>query len=529
MVEQKGHEEARSPRERVARMRALAIRGLKYWKGSLFVLLLAGGTAYTVAVHIPRVYRSECTIIAKARIRTDDRDESSTSPDALARQAARLKDMLTTRARLESTIRKFDLYPDITATRTMLDAVEQMKPHVGFRSLEGGQYVISFDGDDPEKVRNVTQYLADSLIDQYAAGDLSDLQREADFLGEEEEHSLAGLETSTRALTLFLAAHPEFALEAKQAAATPFGPFGQNTGAAGIPLMPKLPADSATSDPDLAALLRERSRLEGEVRSATAVARGLAPANASKKQLDDQIAQTQAEVEAAAKRVAETQADLASKSNLTEDHPDMRAARMAADAAARTLHETKVKLGALQQLAASGSAPDLSQAPPDLSEKLHQVDAQIAARRARPASSSATDPHPPVNPVVRTVVELETDWQRLLRALNEAKNHHEDLKLRAERARLALGAAHAQASERMAVIDPPYRPTHPAKGKRATVAIGGLLMAWLLAIAYAVLRVTLDDTLVDADDVEALGIAGVLGVVPRIDPLPDEELGHGTV
>jgi hypothetical protein len=293
--------------------------------------------------------------------------------------------------------------------------------------------------------------------------------------------------------------------------------------------MPKLPADSATGDPELAALLRERSRLEGEVRAAAAVGRGLAPPNATKKQIDDQIAQTQAEVEVAAKRVAETQADLASKSNLTEDHPDMRAARMAADAAARTLHETKVKLGALQQLAASGSPPDLSQAPPDLSEKVRQLDGQIASRRARLATSSSADPHPAPNPMVRTVVELETDWQRLLRALNEAKSHHEDLKFRAERARLALGAAHAQASERMAIIDPPYRPTHPAKGGRSKVAMGGLVMALLLAMAYAVLRVTLDDRLIDADDVEALGVTTVIGVVPRIRPLPDEELGHGTV
>jgi uncharacterized protein involved in exopolysaccharide biosynthesis len=114
------------------------------------------------------------------------------------------------------------------------------------------------------------------------------------------------------------------------------------------------------------------------------------------------------------------------------------------------------------------------------------------------------------------VVELETEWQRLLRALSDTRAHHDDLKLRAQRARLALEAAHAQASERMAIVDPPYRPTHPSKGGRTNIALAGLAMALLLAVAYASARASLDDTLIDADDVDALGLAPVLGVVPKL-------------
>jgi len=518
-------------------MRALAGRGLRYWRGTALVLVLAGAAAFVVAINVQRVYRSECTVFAKPRIRTDDRDESGTSPDAIARQSARLKDMLTTRSRLESAIRKFGIYPETVGSKTILDAVEQMKPHVGFRALDGGQYVISFDGGDPEAVRAVTQYLAESLIEDYAAGDLSDLKREADFLAHEEQGSLAGLETSTRALTLFLAAHPEFAIEAQQAATSPFGP----SPTAGIPLMPRPSQGVATtSDPELLALYRERARLEAEGKSAMAVARGLPVANTgSKKQLDDQIAQTQVEVEAAAKRVAETQADLASKSNLTEDHPDMRAAHMAADSAAKQLHEAKVKLLALQQLASSGpGAPpvDPSQMPQPLAEKVRQIDSQIAIRRARaakgPPAASASDTPPSApspSPVVSAAVDLETEWQRMLRALNEAKSHHEDLKLRAERAKLAVEASRAQANERMAIIDPPYRPTHPAKGGRTNAAVAGFAMALLLAIGYATARVTLDDTLVDPEDVEALEVAPMLGVLPKIDPRVRKERRHAAV
>jgi hypothetical protein len=331
------------------------------------------------------------------------------------------------------------------------------------------------------------------------------------------------LEDATKALTIFLASHPEFAVEAKHAAQSPFGP----SPAAGIPLMPAAahgPASSA--DPDLNALYRERARLDGQARSAASISRDVVSAAASNRPLDEQIAQAQAEVEGAAKRVAETAADLASKSNLTEDHPDMRAARMAADAAARHLHETKVKLAALQQMKASGTGSPAATGPipAEFTEKIKQVDAQIAARRAQLATASAPttasgeapSAKPAASPAVDAVVELETDWQRLLRALNEAKAHHDDLKLRGERAKLALEASRAQASERMAIVDAPFRPTHPSKGARTNFALAGLAMALLLAIAYATTRVSMDDTLIDAEDIEALALAPVLGVVPKI-------------
>ncbi len=514
-----GHVETRgpmSPRERLARLRALVRRGLAYSRGSLSILVVGSAVAVCVAKNTKPVYRAECTVFAKARIRTDDRDDGAPSPDQVVRQGARLKDMLTTRGRLEMAIKTFHLYPETLSNRSMLDAVEEMKPHVGFRSLEGALYVISFDGHQPDLVQKVTAYLSDSLIDDYAAGDLDDLRRDADFLEKEEGASLAGLEASTRELTVFLAAHPEFAVEAKQAAA----PFGPSAGA-GIPLMPRMPQGAPGADAELAALYREHGRLDGEVHG-VGPSRAGATVLSSSKQVDESLAQAQASVETAAKRVAETQADLASKSNLTEDHPDMRAARMAADAAARQLHEAKLTFASLQQLKESGGAPiDPALVPPEIAGKLRQVNSQIAARRSQLARSqgASAPPSRAASPEVTAVVELETDWQRLVRALGEARSHHDDLKLRAQQSKLALEAAHVQANEQMAVVDPAVRPTHPSKGGRTNVALTGLAAAFLLSIAYASTRVAIDDRLIDAEDIEALGLLPVLCVVPRLGPL----------
>jgi hypothetical protein len=516
-----GHGEARRPltlREKLPRMRALAGRGLAYWKGALTILVVAMAVGLFFASRLEHVYRAECTVMAKARIRTDDRDDSSISPDQILRQSARLKDLLTTRSRLEGAIKKFALYPATVADKTMLDAVEEMKPHVGFRSLDGAQYVISFDGGDPDTVQKVTAYLSASLIDDYAASDMGDLRRDADFLAKEEQASLSGLEEATRALTVFLAAHPEFAVDARQAAA-PLAP-GQPQG---IPLVPRLPKDYASAkDPGLAALYRERMRLEAAARSAGSGTGG-PQGGGSLRPVDDHLAEAQLQVEAAAKRVAEAQADLASKSNLTEDHPDMRAARMSADAAARQLRQARVLFASLQQLEAGAVQANAAMAP-HIGDRLRQVDAEIAARRTKDGQTPPGNATAPggggEGSAVTALVELETDWQRLLRALGEAKSRHDDLQTRAERASLALEAARVQENEQMAVIDPPVRPTHPSKGGRANAAIGAVALAWLLGIAYATSRVALDDTLIDPEDFEGLGLLPILGVIPKFDVTP---------
>ena len=459
--------------ERIARLRARAGRGLAYWRGSLVVFVLGAAAALGVAAALEPVYRAECTVLAKARVRTDDRDDGSSS-ERTVRRNARLKDMLTTRGRLESAVRRFGLYPDTVAAKSMTDAAEAMKPHVGFRALEGGLYVISFDGHPADAVQRVTAYLADSLLEDYASSDLDDRRREEAFLADEEHASLHALEAATRDLSVFVSAHPEFA-------------------------RPDHLASDPTGDAEAAALVKERTRLEGMARRAPA-----------SRATDEQLAQAQAQLDVAARRVAETQADVAAKSNLTEDHPEMRAARMAADAAARMLHEAhEAKLALVAST--RGAA-----VPPEIAERLRQLDAQIAARRApRPRDG---------------MVDLEDEWQRLLRSSGDARARHDDLAARARRASLALAAARMQVTEPMAVVEPPALPTHPVRGGRAQVAAAGLTVAVLLAIAYASLRLAADDRLVDAEDVEALRLLPVLCVVPGVAPTQsEEEPGHATV
>jgi hypothetical protein len=254
------------------------------------------------------------------------------------------------------------------------------------------------------------------------------------------------------------------------------------------------------NDGQLAALYRQRVRLESELRPASTAAG--APQAAAATQ--DQVESAQSEVDTATKRVAEAQAEVASKAErLTEEHPDMRASRGRAAQAAADLAQARNKLAALkarQGSPSSGTAPD--DANSELKAKLAEINVQIRNREAelkRTAGGAPVGPSPapsasqaPV-PEVSLFVALETEWQRLVRAVSEARSRHDEVRKRYEVVRLALQSAPA-ADQPLMVIEPAYRPTRAFKGGRTQVALGGYFVALLLGLLYVVARVAFDDT-----------------------------------
>jgi hypothetical protein len=206
---------------------------------------------------------------------------------------------------------------------------------------------------------------------------------------------------------------------------------------------------------------------------------------------------------------------------LKDDWPDVRAAQSelsrtkaqvsAADAAVR---EAEQDIRFTSQTFPTGKV-DVD----ELRRRLDAVDRQIAARRGgtpprwavAAADASAAAPEP-----VSEIVELETEWQRLLRTLQESKENHDDLKQKLERARLEKSRAQAKGGDTMLILDPAYRPTKPSKGGKGKVAMTGGAIAFLVALLYAFSRVVFNDTMIDAQDIEALKLIPVLGVLPAI-------------
>src|SRR5262245_49719291 len=130
-----------SPRERLERLRIILRRTRGYWKGALAVAVLVAVSGIGVAWHLPRVYMSETLVLVRDAIHTGPEDDQGLHA---ARIAPRLKDLLVARSRLEAIISELKLYPSIVEKRGLLDAVEEMRLHVGFRSRDSDTFLISF-------------------------------------------------------------------------------------------------------------------------------------------------------------------------------------------------------------------------------------------------------------------------------------------------------------------------------------------------------------------------------------------------
>lgn len=486
--------------ERLVRALMLARRGRRYLLGALVVFAIGCVVTVVMTLNVRRSFMSECTFAVRAAEKPGQQDHGETA----AKRAARVKDMVYERGRLEGAIQKFNLYPGVVDSQSMLDAVEAMKPHVGIRARESGRYVVSFDmaeapGIDARNVvRDVTQYLAESIAEDYVGGSIGELKTDATFLAKEVGTASTEIDTSVKAVTRFLALHPEFAVDL---------PAGTSIGISNVPKKPNEIA--ATGDPVLAALLRQRARLEADLRATQAPIAKAVPASSETRD------RAVAALDAAAKAYAVAQADVVSKSaKLTAEHPDMKAAQATAAAAATQLQEARAKLAAIDAqsanaLPAEAGAPSESQA-----DKLKQINAQIAAREASlkvapVAADAAVEPASPV-------LDLETEWQRTLRALGEAKKRYDELKTKSEATALALKASEANKASLVSIIEPAYRPSKPSKGRRAMTAILGLVSSIAFALLYALARILLEDHVTDAGDIEALGLATTLGTLANV-------------
>jgi len=169
---------------------------------------------------------------------------------------------------------------------------------------------------------------------------------------------------------------------------------------------------------------------------------------------------------------------------------------------------------ALRRLEAGLPAVSEDQAAPlpvdrsALQRELAKVEREIAAYRSRQGSSAATK-----SQVADDVVNLETEWARVERVVEETRERVSSLESRVFTADITASSEFAEAAQ-LSVIDDAYLPHTPAgKPRRMLVIAGGLLFAGLgmvLALGLALI----DDRIYRRYDLQRLGVAPVMVVVP---------------
>jgi Mrp family chromosome partitioning ATPase len=488
-----------------------------YWRSTLILFTIGMAISFAVALRTKRDWLSDTTVLYRPAIRTGNPNESPAQ--VAARLGPKLKDMLSSRARLSALIEEFDLFP-LKRRKSMLEAVEEMESHVGFRARNSDTFVISFVYDDPVVAERVTAKLAEVMIADYNRENLDAATLTSDFLQREALRATKEVEDTSRGLATFLAENPQFQWGLNE---SPYAPQPTVLGVGAVPGPPPVAARRvAPTDPQMSQLEQRLGRVDRELSPPLAGAPAVGAVLPGPSEAQQQRASAAAALEAAQRALAEKLLQV------TPAHPDAILAKSRVDQAQAMLATAEARAAVGRPGAAPPDNPALD--PTRRQELLGQratLIRQIAARRAELAGQrpilAGREPKAAAAKVPNDVVELETEWHRRRLELERSRERLRVIQASARQAELSADAAEKSGKSEMQVLDPAYVPTRPARG-RGRVFFVGIAMVLCMTLGLATTRVLLDDTLYDEADVEALHGPPMLVAIPRLparrDPVP---------
>jgi hypothetical protein len=216
----------------------------------------------------------------------------------------------------------------------------------------------------------------------------------------------------------------------------------------------------------------------------------------------------------AAQNEARARAALAAaRENLTEKlvhytpaHPDVRAAEAEVQRATDRLAQITSAAPKAAPIAATPPAPEAAAPEPRTAPVLVRAPA-VAAAPAAPAAASAAAARG------QGLVELETEWLTLTRAVTEARQRLDQIESQLFRAAIQSSSATGGYGVQVNVIDPAYLPQTPLPPGKLTLALIFFAGSLLLGIVAATLFAVFDERVFTERELGAL--SEVLVSVPR--------------
>ncbi len=490
---------ARSARDHLDRFVSIGMRSWRFKWYAALVLLLGTTLSLAAALLRERQYTSETLIVYREGIGTRTISGSEATVDAQQKLALKLKELVLSRTTLEKLITEYHLYPQIMDKRGAVDAVDEMRKQIAFHAKDGETFGLSFTGNEPHRVQELTARLARELLEEHSKSRIEAAGETKEFLDDEKRRSDEDLRVRESALATFIAKHPEFAKESNGAGA------GTQSGIAVRAANSKSAARS--EDPQLNALEREAQRLQARL--------GVPTARKADRDIDPKLAAVRSDAENDLKIAQKDLADKAAQ--FTEEHPDVRAAKNRvknAEAKLRRANEAIAASDAEATRTKPEAADDGVIDKGALEAELKKAQEAISTyKRKKAASPDGADTGPSA---ASGVVTLETDWTRLNREVADARERNQQLESRQFKASILENAVTAGRNAQMIIVDPAYKPTHPNKGRTQVVG-AGLAVSFILAMLLALTLTLLDDRIYDRIDLDGLHVAPILGVVPRAD------------
>ena len=489
-----------TPRDRLERIIDYARKAKRYWWVVAMAVVIGGVLSVVFAVTRPPTYKSWSLLFYQERIQS----QLLTGREATEQQrniGERYRELLLSRDLLSQVVKQ----PELNAFSAELEkegidaAVEELRRVVSLEIRGQNAFRISYTDVKPGRAQAVAAKLTELLTKKEEAIRSDQVQATAKFADEQKQLATEELNKKQTALSSFLAKHPEFAQE--------------DAGGAGasIRARQKRGTSERSGNPRLLALERQRSRIRARLDAPPGAVMQPRPTTltSSPAVLAAQAAVSEARREyQTAQRALET-----AQARFTDRHPDVLKAQSAMTAAAERLREAQAAVPKdpdAEPVVAPTTAADRQR----LERQLQQLDDQIASERRRDKSAPA--PTTGQDDAVSGVVALETEFAALRDSVDEQRDRVESLSESVFRAQIDAQKQISEQGAQLTVVDPAFRPAKPTGQGKRIVVLAGLVLFTGLGLALAFAFAILDDRLYRRSEIEDLGLAPVLAVIPPI-------------
>lgn len=443
------------------------------------------------------VYKSEGTLIFRGGVNGDP------SLESLKSLGTRMKETSLATSTLKRVVDDLRLAPHATETGNYEGIVASLRPRIETKPKTPDTFTVTFDDSSPEDAQRFTQRLCEVMMEENMKSRQDRAKDSIDFLESEKKRADDDLGKSEKERTLFMSLHPEFASDGKDGTtirAEQKASASQKKKAAGNAMRVRRAAGASNIAPPTPGF--------GPSAPAAAGAPAVDPVLVAAR------SQARTEVAAAKKQLAEKSI------NLTEQHPDVRAAAARVAAAEAALEQAEAAIAAAQPNDPAPAPAPIAASPDD------PYDSPSATPTAAPApkpvvAGDATVDKPKAKPRLTEdgepiAVEIEAEWSRITRDVSEAKARRGQLEGRLFQAEISANSEVSGYGSQMVMPEPATRGTAATTTNPKLLRLAGMGAALVVGILLAAARgILLDDRLFDASEIEALGLAPLLGSVPK--------------
>ena len=488
-----------TPRDRLERLVDYARKARRYWWIVAGALVLGGALSLAFALTRPPKYKSWSVLFFQERIQSSV--ISGRTADQVQRNIGeKYRELLLSRDLLSKIIEDAELnpYPDEVAAEGVDAAVEELRLAVGLEIRGANAFRITYTDTRPGRAQAVTARLTELL--KAKEDEIRDDQAKSTYEFAESKAKMArdDLRERTLAYNEFIAKHPEFAQE--------------DAGGSGAGVRSRTDSNNQLAGAQRAgnsrvqALERQRARIQTRLDAPpglTAPIRDPRPASPGQLQRDQAVSEAKRELREAEKRLDDARA------KYTDKHPDVQKA-VSNVAAAKARLERAEDAVAERESEPVLIAPTSDTERKELEKELARISDQLAYERKRDKTAGAAT----TSDAVGAVVELETQFAELRDSVDMQRERVEQLDNAVFRAQLEAEQQQRQQGAQLTVVDPAFRPVKPFGQGKKVIVLAGLVLFGAIGLALALGLSILDDRLYRRGEIEELGLASVLAVIP---------------